>query len=321
MGLSTEQLAFFKNNGYLLVKGAMPIEHCDRARDLLWQSLPRPNHLDRDDIRTHRGPFTAAERSTDATHVRDGFRWQVRDLGTHPDVINLIYSDVIVAMAESLLGAGTLRQHKVDGVPMGSHGPAWPGGPVDPALGTEGARGIYCTLAPETEPAPDAKPKLGCHTDGHPFHLGVVGLLADSPPHGGAFTIWPGSHRRLYPTFALQYDQPRIPYYDHLPSFKGIVHTPAYLEEIARVQRDIKPLECHGEAGDIVFWHHRLAHAAGDNQTPIMREAILADFWKLDLDECRASPPHDDMWHDWSAELRDVDVSYTADFATTQRLV
>ena len=48
-------------------------------------------------------------------------------------------------MAQQLLG-GQLRQAVVDGSPMGSHGPAWPGGPTDPALGNEGARGVYCTL-------------------------------------------------------------------------------------------------------------------------------------------------------------------------------
>lgn len=317
MNLDAEQLSFFKKNGYLLVKGAMSKALCERAQDLLWQSLPEGTPLVRDDPSTHRGPFLDPHRSTEAMHIRDGFRWQVRDLGTHPDIIDLIYSEAIVSMAESLLGQGTLRQHKKGGVPMGSQGAAWPGGPVDPALGTEGARGIYCTLSPPDE-SEQSQP-LHCHTDGHPFHLGVVGLIADSPPKGGAFTIWPGSHARLYPTFAMQYDQPRIPYYDHLPSYRGILHTPEYLAELERVEGDTAPLECHGEAGDIVFWHHRLAHAAGVNQTATMREAILADFWKTDLDECRAEPPHADMWHDWSPALREASGDYSDAFAETQR--
>jgi hypothetical protein len=28
---------------------------------------------------------------------------------------------------------------------------------------------------------------LNCHTDGHPFHLGVVGYIDDVPPGGGSF--------------------------------------------------------------------------------------------------------------------------------------
>ena len=40
---------------------------------------------------------------------------------------------------------------------MGSFGPAWPGGPTDPALGNEGARGVYCTLPYGDRPRePDA---------------------------------------------------------------------------------------------------------------------------------------------------------------------
>ena len=56
------------------------------------------------------------------------------------DVVRLIYSESICQMARQLLG-GQLRQAVVDGSPMGSHGPAWPGGPTDPALGNEGAEG------------------------------------------------------------------------------------------------------------------------------------------------------------------------------------
>ena len=127
MNLDAEQLSFFKKNGYLLVKGAMSKALCERAQDLLWQSLPEGTPLVRDDPSTHRGPFLDPHRSTEAMHIRDGFRWQVRDLGTHPDIIDLIYSEAIVSMAESLLGQGTLRQHKKGGVPMGSQGAAVPG--------------------------------------------------------------------------------------------------------------------------------------------------------------------------------------------------
>lgn len=114
---------------------------------------------------------------------------------------------------------------------MGSWGPAWPGGPVDPQL-TEGVRGIYATL-----PDPDATDRQNhLHTDGHPFHLGVVCLLDDCPPDGGAFKVWPGSHRRFYPLFPMQYDQARIPFYPHMPSHKGIIHPPEYLAEVERVE-------------------------------------------------------------------------------------
>ncbi len=281
----------------------------------MWQALPPASALRREDKNTHVGPFDAAERSEDSLHVRDGYRWLNRTLGVSAEVINLIYSPRICAMAGQLLG-GTLRQAVVNGTPMGSRGPAWPGGPTDPALANDGARGVYCTLPYGDQPRqPDA-----CHTDGHPFQLGVVGLLDDTPPGGGAFKVWPGSHRRLYPTYKLRYDQPRIPFYDHLPSFKGILHTPEYLAEIEMLNRDTKPVECWGRAGDIVFWHHRTAHMAGHNHSEVIRQAVLADFWTEDLDKFRTDDPGGDMWRDWSPEVQNAAAAYSAEFAAAQRL-
>jgi len=315
MSLNPEQIAFFKTNGYLLVPGAMDTALCARVRDMMWAALPAGSNLNREDARTHVGPFAADERSTDSIHTREGYRWLNRALGVTQEVIDLIYSEGISAMAEQLLGS-PLNQALVNGTPMGSRGPAWPGGPTDPADGTEGARGVYCTLPYGDRPRePDA-----CHTDGHPFQLGVVGLLDDIPEQGGAFKVWPRSHSRLYQTFKLRYDQPRIPYYDHLPSFKGIVHTDEYLAEISALNETVTPVECWGKAGDIVFWHHRTAHMAGHNYSSVIRQAVLADFWKPDLDQYRMTPPSQDMWQDWSGALRNSDGGYSAAFARAQRL-
>lgn len=318
--LSPEQIAFFEANGYLLIRGALDPAGRRAARDLVWDHLPGSCKLRRDDPSTHIGPFPEVDCSDDPMHLREGFRWQLRRIGAHPLLLDLVYCETLVSAAESLLGAGTLRQPIVHGTPMGAYGAAWPGGPVDPALGTEGIRGIYCTLPyGEYEPA-----GVGCHTDGHPFHLGVVGLINDVPPGGGGFQVWPGSHKRLYPTFTLQYDQPRVPYYPHLPGFKGIVHTQAYKEELARVIEDTEPVDCCGEAGDVVLWHHRLAHAAGHNRSSVIREAVLSDFARTDLDSCRADPPQADMWRDWCDALARAshapENGYSAAFALDQRL-
>ena len=313
--LSREQIGFFKTNGYLIVPQALDAHLCARVRDAMWASLPPDVALTRDAPESHVGPFSAADADADAVQTRQGYRWLNRALGVSPAVIELIYAPLICHMAEQLLGSD-LRQAVVDGTPMGSHGPAWPGGPTDPALGNEGARGVYCTLPYGDVPRePDA-----CHTDGHPFQLGVVGLLDDVPPDGGAFKVWPGSHRRLFDCFELRYDQPRIPYYDHLPSFKGIVHTQRYLDEIQRLN-DEAPVECWGNAGDIVFWHHRTAHMAGHNHSRTIRQAVLADFWRLRLDELRAQPVYLDMWADWSAAVQNNDGRYSDALARAQRLV
>lgn len=315
MQLSQEQIGFFKDNGYLLVPGAMDIDLCTRAREEMWAALPAGTKLVEEDRRTHLGPFPAADSSDDSLHVREGYRWLNRTLGVSQTIVDLIYSASICAMADQLLG-GPLRQAVVGGTAMGSQGPAWPGGPTDPAVANEGARGVYCTLPYGDQP----QQADTCHTDGHPFQLGVVGLLDDTPQGGGAFKVWPGSHRRLYPTFKLRYDQPRIPFYEHLPSFKGIVHTEDYLAEIDALNRDVQAVECFGNAGDIVFWHHRTAHMAGHNYSDVIRQAVLADFWKLELDKYRTEPADGDMWRDWSAAVQNCDSSYSAELAASQRL-
>ena len=316
MELNQEQISFFRTNGYLLVPGAMDLSLCATVRDLMWQALPDQIALRRDDPASHLGPFNEADTTDDPLHTRTGYRWLNRHLGVSQQVIDLIYSPTICAMAEQLLG-GPLRQAKPGGTPMGSRGAAWPGGPTDPALANEGARGVYCTLPYGDKPMePDA-----CHTDGHPFQLGVVGLIDTTPPGGGAFKVWPKSHQRLYPTFKLRYDQPRIPYYDHLPSFSGIVHTQRYLAEIEALNQDTRAVECHGEAGDIVLWHHRTAHMAGHNYSDTIRQAVLADFWKLDLDRYRGEDPGGDPWRDWSPELQNASGHYSESFARAQRLI
>ena len=317
MKLSDEQIGFFKHNGYLIVPGALEGAACAAARDRLWGSLPSNTGLVRADPATHVGPFTPAERSVDALDLRDGYRWQVRHFGTEAGLIDLVFSPHMQSIAECLLGAGSLRKPIIDGSPMGTQGSAWPGGPVDPALDNDGVRGIYCTLPYGAKPR---EPDIA-HTDGHPFNLGIVGLINDVPPDGGAFKVWPGSHRRLYPTFAMRYDQPRIPYYAHLPSHKGILHTDAYLAELAQLQADTQPVDCHGRSGDVVFWHHRLAHMAGHNYSTVIREAVLYDFCKTDLDQCRLDPAGGDMWRDWSPAVQAATENYSASFAAQQRLV
>jgi len=316
MSLSPDQIAFFKTNGYLILPSALSSRLCERALDRLWDSLPATSPMRRDDPSTHVGPFSQGDELEDATNLRKGFRWQLRSIGATQDLIDLVYSETLTAAAESLLGKGQLRQPVVGGTPMGSHGFAWPGGPVDPALGTEGARGIYCTLPYEG----DAPSSDGPHTDGHPFMLSMVGLLADSPPRGGAFHVWPGSHRRLYPTFWMQYDQARIPFYDHMPSYSGLLNPPAYHEELSRILEDTEPVDCYGNAGDVVLWHHRLVHSAGENHSSVMRCAVLGDFARNDLDQLRMDPPQRDMWRDWSGEVQASAGSYPDEFGSAQRL-
>ena len=138
-------------------------------------------------------------------------------------------------------------------------------------------RGIYCVL-PEGEAPP--RP-MGCHVDAHPFHLGVVGYIDDVGPGGGGFTVWPGSHQVFFHDFTNRYNFDR---------------TPAYVAHKEEVD-GTPPMDCHGKAGDIVFWHHRMGHSVGHNRTGRIRQAVLYDYKRADLDE--NATPGGDMWIDW----------------------
>lgn len=316
MRLSAEQLSFFKQQGYLILPQILDPDLCEHARDLLWESLPENADIIRHQPSTHGGPFSAKDHQDDPVNSRVGYRWQLRQHSTDTELLDLLYSETVMAVAAQLLGEGAVQQPVAGGSVMGSEGKAWPDGPVDPALSSQGIRGIYATL-----PYGESKDQTtsGAHTDGHPFMLSVVGLIDDCPPGGGAFTVWPGSHQRLYPLFPLQYDQLRIPFYEHMPSLKGIVQPPEYDATLAEILSDTQPVDCWGRAGDIVLWHHRLVHAASENYSNTIRQAVLADLNRCDLDSLRLNPPYEDMWHDWSPELQAADSVISDEFYAQQR--
>ena len=125
-------------------------------------------------------------------------------------------------------------------------------------------RGIYCRFPQRDIPVQPLKP----HTDGHEFHLGVLGFIDDVPANGGGFTIWPKSHRVFYYQHLTQYGGDKADTYD----------------EYYDLLKEQKATECCGEAGDIVFFHHRLAHAGNPpNYSLEIRKAIIGDLVKKDL--------------------------------------
>ena len=59
---------------------------------------------------------------------------------------------------------------------------------------------------------------------------------------------------------------------------------------------------------------------AGHYYYNTIREAILADFWNDELNENRAKPSSDEMWDDWSNEVKNSSEEYSKEFAKQQRL-
>ena len=260
--LSEDDVRFFKREGYLIKRQVMDPDLTAQARKCLWDGAPprlREDHPD-----SWIGPFPKEEESRDGSNNRGGFSWKYRKPGDEEWMIKMLATDpTIWGWAEQLLGKGTLAQ-------------------------PDRIRGIYCRM-PEGD-YPEAP--LTCHTDGHPFHLGVVGLIDLVPPNGGAFTVWPRSHRKFFYSFTCRYSHVRAEGY----------------EKVVEYFNGQPSVDCHGEAGDIVFWHHRMAHMARPNRSRQIRKAVLFDFSKRDLESTKDAPVPEDMWIDWSEELRAVEI-------------
>ena len=78
MILNQEQLSFFKVNGYLILPKMLDSGLCEKARELLWSSLPEESKIKREDPSTHIGPFVEKDLEDDLTNLRQGYKWQLR---------------------------------------------------------------------------------------------------------------------------------------------------------------------------------------------------------------------------------------------------
>ena len=124
------------------------------------------------------------------------------------------------------------------------------------------------------------------HVDRHVYQLGVIAYLDQVDAGEGAFTLWPGSHRLFYYDFTTHAGiQPGPSLVRHLDAYK---------------RRRKSAIEIPGGLGDVIFYHHRLLHAAGRNRGYRVRQGALAEFIRGDLENTRNEPPDDDMWRHWS---------------------
>ncbi len=145
---------------------------------------------------------------------------------------------------------------------------------------------------------------LGPHTDEVCQQLNLCAYLEDVPARSGGFTVYPGSHRRLFNAHRQAAN------YSPLPDFN---------EKIRAVVQDTTPLELVAPRGSVIFWHGRLLHSAGIHIGETIRWAAFADYTEdrpvLDDDEHRRlgqyewfkdaklfrddEAPGADMWHNW----------------------
>ena len=236
--LTTDQISRFKRDGYLVLPGVLDPDLCRRARDQMWEvageHLPR---MKRDDPATW-GPVTEEENARlaegrpegggDPYFSGSGHRFYVRN-GAEELLLDLA-PRALWQVAEQLLGQGTVVWPAGLDASGGATGPAFMcddavGGLVshvghamgyppegtfrtEPALrlpasgpvwlNGQGTRGLYCTL-PGSPPQAPGYP--GAHSDGAcygRFRLQVSAYIDDLPPGCGGFTVWPGSHARIW---------------------------------------------------------------------------------------------------------------------------
>ncbi len=270
--LSPEEIRFFKREGYLIKKSVLDPELMVRARQRKWAGAP--DRMKPNDPTTWIGPWRPDEETSEAeANCKIGYTWKYREPASEDWLVRMIGAHpIIISWAEQLLGSG-----KFD-VP-------------------ERVRGIYCRL-PMGEAA--EKP-LVCHCDVNPDSLheipfktllkpgiGVVGLIAPIPLNGGAFTVWPGTHKIIY---------------DLMIRKEGLARNVAYKQQLIDFNSNHRVEGC-GEAGDILLWHRLLAHTAGWNRSKRLqlREAVFCDYAHWEAKESKTS--YEDMWEDWSDELR-----------------
>jgi len=176
-------------------------------------------------------------------------------------------------------------------------GPVW--------LTGQGTRGLYCTLPNSPSPGADFR---SAHSDGAcygRFRLQVSAYIDDLPPQSGGFTVWPGSHTRIWQEQWKAFQEGEKHTDTHLPVRKAGGYTDPV---IGRIKADTEPVDCYGPAGTVVLWHTKILHMAGQNMSSdIIRQATIYGYLKTQAalsDKLAADNTGGDIWRDWSAAVR-----------------
>ncbi len=172
-------------------------------------------------------------------------------------------------------------------------GPIW--------LNGQGTRGLYCTLPQSPAPSSDYS---GAHSDGACYgrwRLQMSAYIDDIPPHSGGFTVWPGSHTRIWQEQWKAFQEGEKHTDKHLSVRKAGGYTDPV---IGQIKKDTQPVECYGPAGTVVLWHTKILHIAGQNtSTNVIRQATIYGFQKtLEAlsDALVVDNTNGDIWRDWS---------------------
>ena len=291
--LSRQEIAHFKSQGFIVKRGLIDDrEGFDQLVDYYWEHVPT-YFMDRDDTTTWFIPpdkkLTVEDSQFLGRTSAAGLKLQSPTrFGTELSLLALSASHPNVQrVVEQFIGR-----------------------PVRP---TKRVRGLYGVF-----PTPAGSPmKLSPHADVIPADISAMVIVTETPPRRGGFCVWPGSHASLYPFWDTRHST-RISTQERLEVF---------LRERDRTVSAIAPSECIGSPGDVVFWHPRILHSPGKNDSaidgnPCIRIVIPCDFqrdgrtffddeqygpgkreqWWVDVHnftEDKEIPTRDNLWCDW----------------------
>lgn len=100
-----------------------------------------------------------------------------------------------------------------------------------------------------------------------PFMMGVVINLYDILPQGGGFTVYPGSHRRLWDYLAAN------------PALADGGFIRELNNDMSRFYAGVAPVECAGTAGTTMLWNPLMFHAGSINTRATPRIAIISRWF------------------------------------------
>ena len=289
--LSEEEIAFFKENGFLIKRGLLDDKkNFERISNYVWENMPR-EIVKRDDIQTWfnapHGQWT--EKDAEKLGLFGSGSWKMRSrngIGTEPFLLDEIGNHP--------------HMHKVVSQFIG-----------DPVKRLQRVRGVYGVFPVP----PDSEGRLAPHADHTAATLSAMVIVDEIPPQCGGFTVWPGSHLIVH-NFSDTVYGPINPN-----------HAEAYAQARDDVLRKTTPVELSGQAGDVIFWHPHLMHSGGINRSanrdhPVLRLIVPCDYqrdgftffddlvegpgpchqWWVDTRSFKEDPPStpDNIWSGWA---------------------
>lgn len=176
--LTSDQIAFFARNGFLLLSGLAKAEQ--QATIIEWTNERFPPGWIPDNPSSWRGGATDACHDADLAIRKGRMLYRLIDRIGHPCLDALFGPKSAIARA-----AGSLV-----------------GAPLELKL-----RGLY-PIFPVDETV-QYDPFIEGHVEAHPSLVITVTYASDAPEGGGALWVWPGSHRAIYPSMESRLDHVR----------------------------------------------------------------------------------------------------------------